>query len=145
LPTSFRQPFTIIKRSTGQWVDGIYQFDYDYTNTESIMATVQMPSARDASTIESNPWGRRAARFIKIYTDSRLHVPQQATYYDRNTGQPSVLEVVGDIFLYDSRQFLLFGEFDFTMLSRSRATPVSHWRYFGIEAMEKVELTDGGP
>jgi hypothetical protein len=75
------------------------------------------------------PIGKRAARYIKIYTDSRLNCVNQEIEGLRQT-------YPGDIFYYDNSEYLLFGESDFTMLSRSRNTNVSHWRYYACEAIE---------
>jgi hypothetical protein len=128
--TSFRMPFQVLKRNIGYWANGVYQLDDDAGTMITVMATVQMPSqASDLMAIQASPFGRRAGRFIKIYSDTRLNCVAQEIEGLRAAN-------AGDIFFYDDSQYLVFGETDFTMLSRSRATPVSHWRYYACEAIE---------
>ena len=98
------------------------------------MATIQMPSLPvTIMKIEAMPFGRRAGRYIKIYTDARLNCVNQEIEGMRQT-------YAGDIIYYDNSQYLLFGESDFTMLSRSRNTNVSHCRYYACETIEGAEL-----
>ena len=133
MTTSFRMPFQVIKRDIGQIVNGKYILADDTGVTITVMATVQMPSSGDLMKIEATAYGRRAGRYIKIYTDTRLRCANQAI-------APGRERYAGDIFLYDGSQYLLFGESDFTMLSRSRNTQVSHWRYYACESIEQMEL-----
>lgn len=132
MTTSFRVPFQVLRRNFGYWVNGVYKMSDDVGQMETVMATVQMPSAGDMMKIEATPYGRRASRYIKIYTDSRLNCANQAIEGLRDT-------YPGDIFYYDNSQYLLFGEADFTMLSRSRDTAVSHFRYYACETIEGFE------
>ena len=129
MATSFRMPFQVMRRNTGYWQNGVYKIADDKGTLETVMATVQVPSAGDLGQIENMPYGKRAGRYIKIYTDTRLNCVNQAIEGLRN-------ENPGDIFYYDGSQYLLFGESDFTMLNRSRSTSVSHWRYYACELME---------
>jgi hypothetical protein len=85
------------------------------------------------NTIENTPYGRRASRYIKIYTDERLRCANQQIANGR-------ARYAGDLFLYDGSEYLLFGESDFTMLSRSRATQVSHYRYYACEILEDADM-----
>lgn len=137
MPTSFRQPFNVIKRNMGTWTNGVYMPDDDIGVQISIMATVQMPSTSDMEKIEAFPYGRRAGRHIKFYTNTRLQPVNQGI----KPGEPSY---PGDLFLYDNKTFLIFGEADFTMLSRSRSTQVSHWRYYACEMIEGF-TAEGAP
>jgi hypothetical protein len=129
MPTSFRMPFQVMRRNMGYWQNGVYKIDDEVGALETIMATVQMPSTGDLMKIETLPYGKRAGRYIKIYTDTRLNCVNQEIEGLRNANP-------GDIFYYDGSQYLLFGESDFTMLSRSRNTGVSHFRYYACELME---------
>ena len=133
MTTSFRMPFTVIKRDVGQIVNGKYILADDTGVTITVMATVQLPSEREQVRIEATPYGRRSGRYIKIYTDTRLRCANQEI-------SPGRERYAGDIFIYDGSQYLLFGESDFTMLSRSRSTQVSHWRYYACEVIEQMEM-----
>jgi hypothetical protein len=137
MTTSFRQQFKVLRRSLGYWQEGRYYPADNIGLPEEIMATVQMPSTGDMMKIEAMPWGKRAARYIKIYTDTRLSCVNQRIEGSRQM-------YPGDIFLYDGSEYLLFGEADFTMLSRSRATRVSHYRYYACELIEgnKLEMVN---
>jgi hypothetical protein len=127
--TSFRKQFKIIKREMGYWQEGVYHPADNVGIEATIMATVQMPSTGDMMRIEAMPWGKRAGRYIKIYTNDRLRCVNQTIGESRQT-------YPGDIFEYDGSQYLLFGEADFTMLSKTRSTQVSHWRYYACELIE---------
>jgi len=129
MATSFRMPFQILRRDIGYWVNGVYKMSDQAGTIQTIMATVQVPSERDKTSIDATPYGRRAARYIKIYTDTRLNSVNQEIEGMRQT-------YAGDIFYYDNSQYLVFGESDFTMLGRSRNTKVSHWRYYACETIE---------
>lgn len=133
MTTSFRRPFSVIKRDIGEIVNGKYVLAEDTGVLISVMATVQMVSGGDLAKIEATPYGRRAGRYIKIYTNTRLRCANQEI-------EPGRARYAGDLFLYDGSQYLLFGESDFTMLSRSRSTQVSHWRYYACEAIEQMVL-----
>ena len=135
MTTSFRMPFQVIKRDMGSWVNGVYKADDTKGKPITVMATVQMPSAGDLMKIEATPYGNRAGRYIKIYSDTRLDCVRQEIEGLRNAN-------VGDIFCYDGSQYLLFGESDFTMLSRSRSTTVSHWRYYACELIEGFAMEE---
>jgi hypothetical protein len=135
LTTSFRGPLTVIKRDMGIWHEGIYIPDDDRGRQTTIMATVLEPSPGDMNRIDPTPYGRRAARYIKIYTDERLKPVSQARSGD---GYP------GDLVLYDGAEYLLFGESNFTTLRRTRSTPVSHWRYYACEVIEGAGM-EGAP
>lgn len=128
MATSFRRPFQVMKRNMGTWQNGRY-IPADMGMIVVINATIQMPNVGDMQKIEALPMGRRAARYIKVYTDTRLNVPNQEIEGARQ-------QYPGDIIYYDSSHYLLFGESDFTMLRRSRNTVVSHWRYYGCEVIE---------
>lgn len=130
MATSFRMPFQVMKRNVGYWVNGVYKLDDDAGTFLTVMATVQMPSVGDMMRIEATAFGRRAGRYIKIYTDTRLDCVRQEIDGLRDAN-------AGDIFFYDGSQYLLFGESDFTMLKQSRNTSVSHWRYYACEAIEQ--------
>jgi hypothetical protein len=117
----------------GVWQEGIYSPSDDVGLTTQVMATVQMPSTGDMMRIEAMPWGKRAGRYIKIYTDVRLHTVNQTIEGLRQT-------YPGDIFYYDGSQYLIFGESDFTMLRQTRVTQVSHWRYYACELIEGFSL-----
>jgi hypothetical protein len=129
MTTSFRKPFKVIKREMGYWQEGVYHPSDNVGIEQQVMATVQQPSTGDMMKIEMMPWGKRAARYIKIYTDTRLRCVNQQIEGMRKT-------YPGDIFCYDGSQYLLFGESDFTMLSQTRQTQVSHWRYYACELIE---------
>jgi len=133
MATSFRRPFQVLVRNMGNWVEGIYQPDDGIGLKRTIMATVQMPSTGDLGKIELLPYGKRAGRYIKIYTDERLNCVNQKI-------APGRQALPGDIFYYDGSEYLIFGESDFQMLGRSRSTPVSHWRYYACELIESAEL-----
>ena len=133
MATSFRRPFEVVVRNMGQWVEGIYRPSDGIGLRRTVMATVQNPSYRDAKTIESYPWGKRAGRYIKIYCDERLNCVNQAIEYKREA-------YPGDIFYFDNSEYLIFGEYNFQMLKMSRPTPVSHWRYFACELIEGAQL-----
>lgn len=117
----------------GFWVNGVYNVDEDYGTKISVMATVQMPSTSDRQIIEANAFGRRANRHIKIYCDTRLQ-PVSQQINSNEVAYP------GDLFEYDGRTYLIFGEADFTMLSRTRPTSVSHYRYYACEWIEGASM-----
>lgn len=129
MATSFRAPFNVIKRNMGAWVNGVYKVNDNVGLQVTVMATVQAPSERELHRIEATPYGRRDGRYIKIYTDTRLQPVSQTI----NPGEQSY---PGDLFLYDGRTYLIFGEGDFTMLLRTRDTQVAHYRYFACEQIE---------
>jgi len=134
MTTSFRQPFQVIRRDIGQIVNGKYMLAENTGVSITVMATVQIPSVGNMNAIEATPYGRRAGRYIKIYTNDRLRCANQEI-------SPGRERYAGDLFIYDGSQYLLFGEADFTMLSRSRNTQVSHWRYYACEAIEQMDET----
>lgn len=133
MTTSFRAPFQVIKRDIGQIINGKYILADDTGVMITVMATVQMIRPTDQNIIEATPFGRRAGRYIKIYTSDRLRAANQEI-------SPGRERYAGDLFIYDGSQYLLFGEADFTMLSRTRTTTVSHWRYYACETIEQMEL-----
>jgi hypothetical protein len=133
MPTSFRSPYKVLRRDMGYWVNGVYKLSDTEGTIETIMATIQMPKQGDHSLIEAFPYGRRDSRFIKIYTDTRLNPVSQAIEGLRNS-------YAGDIIFYDDSQYLIFGEGDFTSLSKTRKSNVVHWRYFACEAIEGFEM-----
>lgn len=133
MSTSFRQPFEIIQRNIGTIVNGKYRLDDNVGVKITIQATVQQPSPGDMNMIEATAYGRRASRYIKIYTDERLHCANQAIAPDRN-------RYPGDLFIFDGSHYLLFGESDFTMLAKSRQTQASHYRYFACEILEDADM-----
>ena len=134
MTTSFRRPFQVIKRDIGEIVNGKYILSEDAGTIITVMATVTMTIVPDNHIVEATPYGRRADRYLKIYTDTRLRCANQQIADGRE-------RYAGDLFLYDGSQYLLFGESDFTMLSRSNAnTAVSHWRYYACEAIEEMAL-----
>jgi len=133
MTTSFRMPFQVIKRDIGEIINGKYMLADDTGVIITVMATVQMIRPTDQNAIEATPYGKRAGRYIKIYTDTRLRCVNQEI-------APGRERYAGDLFIYDGSQYLLFGESDFTMLSRSRSTQVSHWRYYATEAIEQMVL-----
>lgn len=136
MTTSFRTSFVVVKRNMGYWSEGQYIPDDNTGQQISVMATVQMPSSLDMGRIEATAFGRRATRYIKIYTDTRLQCVNQHVEGFRST-------TPGDIFYYDGSAYILFGESDYTMLSRSRNTQVSHWRYYACELIEGYQLENG--
>jgi len=127
--TSFRMPFQILKRNIGYWANGIYHVDDQTGTVITIQATVQMPNVGDKMKIDASPYGRRASRFLTIYTDTRLSCVSQEIEGLREA-------CAGDILYYDGSQYLLFAEYDYTMLKLSRNTSVSHWKYLACEAIE---------
>lgn len=129
MATSFRTPFQVLKRDIGEWVNGVYRLNPDAGTFISVMATVQVPKEGDYARIEATAYGRRAGRYIKIYTDTRLSCVGQEIGSARQAS-------AGDIFFYDGSRYLLFGEADFTMLKRTRSNSVSHWRYYACETIE---------
>lgn len=134
MATSFRTPFTVIQRNLGSIVNGKYILDDDLGTEITVLATVQVPSIRDLEKIQATEYGRRAARFIKIYTDTRLRCVNQAIAPGRQE------RYAGDLFLFDNSEYLLFGESNFTMLARTRDTQVSHWRYYACEIIEDAYM-----
>jgi|SRR5215469_198050 len=133
MTTSFRKSYQVLKRNMGTWTEGQYTPDDTSGQVINVMATVQMPSVGDMARIEATLYGKRAARYIKIYTDTRLGVVNQQIDGFRGT-------YPGDLFYYDGSEYLIFGEADFTMLSQTRATQVSHWRYYACELIENYQL-----
>lgn len=134
MTTSFRQPFTVIKRDIGQIVNGKYILSEEVGVSITIMATIVMPVAVDQHMIEATPYGRRVGRYIKIYTGTRLRCANQEI-------APGRERYAGDLIVYDGSQYLLFGESDFTMRARSSFhTAVSHWRYYACEVIEEMSL-----
>lgn len=138
MSTSFRRPFQVIKRDIGEIVNGKYMLAEDSGTIITVMATVTMPIVPDEHMVESPPYGRRATRILKIYTDTRLRCANQEI-------APGRERYAGDLFIYDGSQYLLYGESDFTMLGRSITnSPVAHWRYYAVESIEQMAL-DSAP
>lgn len=126
MTTSFRSPFTVIERLSGQWQNGRYYPNKDYSITKTVNMTVQEPSPGDMNAIEALPMGRRASRYIKVYADERLNPVSQEP-----AGAP------GDVVLVDNKAFLVIGESNFTMLRLTRPnTSVAHYRYYCAEIVE---------
>ena len=72
--SSFRKPYTVVRRSPGSYIDG-----YWVEGTESniiIKASVQ-PLRMDE--IEALPEGKRSSSAVKIYSDMKLLPAKQAT------------------------------------------------------------------
>lgn len=133
MSTSFRIGYTVIKRDIGQIINGRYVLASDTGVTISIMASVQNPSIRDMQKIETTEYGRRAGRYVKIYTETRLRCANQEI-------SPGRERYAGDILLFDGSQYLLFGEANFNTLKKTRTTKVSHFRYYACETIEQMEL-----
>ena len=133
MSTSFRTSFSVIKRDIGQIINGKYILAEDTGIVVSIMATVQMIRPVEEHIIAATPYGRRAGRYIKIYTDTRLRCANQEI-------APGRQRYAGDLFVYDGSHYLLFGESDFTMLARTRKTQVAHYRYYAVETIEQMEM-----
>ena len=122
----------------GTFHNGVYIPDDNAGTQISVLADVQMPSTGDMQQIESHPYGQRAGRHIKIYTETRLQPVSQGV----NVGEKPY---PGDLFLYDGRTYLVFGEADFTMLRRTRQTQVSHYRYYACEIIEGTTWESAAP
>jgi hypothetical protein len=135
MTTSFRTEYEVIQRNIGQIINGKYILADDTGIKIKIMASVQNPSIRDNARIEATAYGRRAARYIKVYTDTRLRCANQAIAPGRES-------YAGDLFLYDGSQYLLFGESAFTNLIQSRDTQVSHYRYYACEVIESEQFEE---
>jgi len=133
MTTSFRTSYEVIQRDIGQIINGKYILADDTGIKITVMASVQNPSSRDLSLIEATPYGRRAGRRIKIYTETRLRCANQEI-------APGRERYAGDIFLFDGSQYLLFGESNFNTLAQSRDTQVSHWRYYALEVIETEQF-----
>ena len=85
-----------------------------------------MPSAGDREAIDALNYGRRAARYIKIYTDQRLNAVSQEPM-----GSP------GDFILFGGTRYLIIGEANFNMYKLTNANArVAHYRYYAAEAIE---------
>jgi hypothetical protein len=125
MTTSFRRPFTVMKRVAGYWEDGFYYQPDEQGSPTTIYMTIQSPGSQDQVAMQPLLEGRRRARFIKIYTDTRLNPVSQEP-----GGNP------GDLVLYDGGEYLVLGEGDYTFLQRSRNTTVSHYRYYAAETIE---------
>lgn len=130
MTTSFRKPFEVIQRNIGTIVNGKYVLADDTGVKITVMATVQEVMGVDQHKIEASSYGRRAGRYIKIYTDTRLRCVNQMMD-DRRT------RYAGDLFLFDGSEYLLFGEANFQHLKGQR---VAHWRYYATEAIEDSDM-----
>jgi len=135
MTTSFRTEYEVIQRDIGQIINGKYILADDAGTKIKIMASVQNPSIRDREQIEATAYGRRAARYIKIYTDTRLRCANQEI-------APGRERYAGDLFLFDGSQYLLFGEANFHTLAQSRDTQVSHYRYYACEVIETEQFEE---
>lgn len=125
MSTVFRTPFLVWRRRPGTWEDGRYTSE-TLLDPISVRMTVQEPSSGDRNMIETSHYGRREARYIKIYCDQKLSVVSQEP-----NGNP------GDIVAVSDRQYLLFGESVFHSMKRiNPSATVSHYRYFGVETIE---------
>jgi hypothetical protein len=126
MATSFRTPINFIERAAGVWREGRY-YPETVGTIKSISVTIQEPGERDRNAIDALPGGRRAGRYIKIYTDVKLNTVSQEP-----GGSP------GDLVLYDQKQFIVLGESNFTYLRRTIPTnDVSHYRYYAAEVIEQ--------
>ena len=137
MTTSFRTYYKVVKRNIGTWVNGVYVLDDDLGTQVTIKATVQNPNSGDREVIQATPYGRRVARSIKIYTDTRLTPVSQATL-------PGEAVQPGDLFIYDGRIYLVFHEADKQALAKTRQSRVSHFKYYACETIEGADM-DGAP
>ena len=125
MATSNRTPFVVISRSPGMWHEGKYYPEQDGI-PRNVPMTIQEPSAGDRNAIEALVNGRRAARYIKAYTDIKLNAVGQDP-----GGNP------GDIIIFDGKRYLIIGEANFTMMRRQMGSnTVSHYRYYAAEVIE---------
>lgn len=127
MTTSFRRPFTVMKRVAGYWQDGFYVQPDEQGTPTVVYMTIQMARQQDMIALEPLLEGRRNSKFIRIYTDTRLNPVAQEP-----NGNP------GDLILYDGGEYLVIGEADYTFLKRTRSTPVSHFRYYAAQTIEHV-------
>jgi hypothetical protein len=125
MTTSFRKPFTVMKRAAGYWQDGFYHLPNEQGTPTVVYMTIQMARPQDMVALEPLLEGRRRSRVIRLYTDTRLNPVSQEP-----NGNP------GDLVLYDGSEYLIIGEADYTFLKRTRQTPVSHFRYYAAETIE---------
>jgi hypothetical protein len=135
MSTSFRSSYEVIQRNIGTIVNGKYMLAEDSGVKTTIQATIQQPSVGDHAIIQATPYGRRAARFIKVFTDTRLHCANQEI-------APGRERYPGDIILFDGSEYLLFGESNFNELKKTRANNVSHWRYYACETIEDAFMDE---
>ena len=132
MPTMFRTPYIVIERKPGKWQDGHYYPEMTGPG-KNVMMTIRPPGTSDQTNlIAMTPAGGRVARYIKVYTETKLGSMSQEP-----GGAP------GDFILYDGKRFLIIGENIFgTMKKINSGSRVSHYRYYAAELIEdEVEVS----
>ncbi|WP_237173039.1 hypothetical protein [Paracandidimonas lactea] len=106
---TIRTPQTIIPRSEGSRVNGIWQDGADLPAI-TILGSVQPATKGDYDQLQAEQSGRRIERLVRLYTDARLPVAGE----DRTNGA---------ILLWEGERYLLVA------VSPWRSTALKHYRY----------------
>ena len=119
--SSFRKPFTALRRGKAEFVKG--EATLPTETAETIMASVQPSAQGDDGRVVQGIAGRETTDVFRIYTNADLR-----TMGD-DEGYP------GDILMFKGKRLLLVGKRDHNMMG----SEVSHFRYLAIEEIEKGE------
>jgi len=121
MATSFRRPLSVIRRTLGTFVQGVYVPAVEPAAT-GIMATVQPATAADYERMQAEQSGRRLDGLMRIYTDDTL-TPAGATAAGQHPG---------DIAIIRGERYLVIGQHARDQLG----TSVSHNRYLAVREAE---------
>lgn len=115
--SSFRKPYTVVRRSPGSYVDG-YWVEGSETNI-TIKASVQ-PLRMDE--IEALPEGKRSSSAVKVYSDVKLNPAKQATGETQG--------VSADILLYAGSNW------EIVACAAYQSGVIPHYKAYGVEVRE---------
>ncbi len=115
--SSFRKPYTVIRRSPGNYVDG-YWVEGVETNI-TIKASVQ---PLKVSEIEALPEGKRSSSAVKIYSDDKLMAAKQATEESQ--------AVSADILLYAGSRW------EIVACAAYQSGVIPHYKAYAVEVPE---------
>lgn len=115
--SSFRKPYTVVRRAPGSYVNGYWEGGPESTFT--IRASVQ-PLRMDE--IEALPEGRRSSSAVKIYTDTKLLSARQATE-NADAVSADILQYAGS-------------EWEIIACATYQSGVIPHYKAYAIEVME---------
>ena len=109
--SSFRKPFSVIRRNPGGYVNGLWTDGAETTST--VQATVQPMSLRDFSESGVAHEGSNLSDYRTMFTTSKLTVQGDG-------------DSPGDLVIVGGEKFLIVGIMD----NNTLGTDVSHYQYY---------------
>jgi hypothetical protein len=116
---SFDKPFSVIKRSVGTYVDGVWTLPDDPAPV-TVMGVIQPVRPVEYEATKLDRFGRHVESAKKFYTKATLNVAGEG-------GFP------GDIVLYNNKRFIAMGLAVYDTLGGE----TDHKRYWLIEEIDK--------